>query len=317
MTARSDGGCGGYLGSTRDPTDLSGFFNGVNMPRSRSIKPGIMCNEDVAECDFATRLLFIYLWMLADREGRLEDRPRRIRVQSFPYDHDLDIDSMLSSLHEKRLILRYQVDGNKYIQILNFKKHQTPHVKERGSTIPAPEKEVSSTSVAPPDSLTTDSLTTDSLNHESLTEDKKHTAHSAARNGPRAKSDPPEEFLLAWSKYPTRVGGNPRKRALNAWNARVREGYSPNEMLDGLERYRRFCEATGIVGTSYVMQAATFFGPDRRWEEDWGPPQDVNPMDAKAKAVIAAAMGAGPAGGVDTSTTQDTAHRTFDGEILK
>jgi hypothetical protein len=42
------------------------------MARIRMIKPGVMENEELAELSPLTRLLFIYLWMLADREGRLE-----------------------------------------------------------------------------------------------------------------------------------------------------------------------------------------------------------------------------------------------------
>jgi len=42
--------------------------------RSRNIKPGFFKNEIIAEMPTETRLLFIGLWLLADREGRLEDR---------------------------------------------------------------------------------------------------------------------------------------------------------------------------------------------------------------------------------------------------
>ena len=118
---------------------------------------------------------------------------------------------------------------------------------------------------------------------------EKHMARPAARNGPRV--DEPEEFLIAWSKYPKRDGGNPRARALKAWRSRIREGVKPDELLAGLERYRQHCESRGIVGTSYVMQAATFFGPDRRWEDDWGPPEPPNRMQQEAGAVMAAVLG--------------------------
>lgn len=67
------------------------------MARSRNIKPGIMANEDLAELDAMERLLFIYLWMLADREGRLEDRPKRIKAEALPYD-SLDADQALNRI---------------------------------------------------------------------------------------------------------------------------------------------------------------------------------------------------------------------------
>ena len=36
-----------------------------------------------------------------------------------------------------------------------------------------------------------------------------------------------------------------------------------------IQRYAKFCDATGKTGTEYVMQAATFFGPDKHYENDW------------------------------------------------
>ena len=134
-----------------------------------------MANEELAECDIAARLLFIYLWMLADREGRLEDRPKRIGAQALPYDRSEDVEALLQQLHDNGFILRYQVDEGKYIQILTFSEHQTPHVKEKPSTIPSPDLHQTSTvqapdkpdtkpEQAPPDSLIPDSLIPDSPN---------------------------------------------------------------------------------------------------------------------------------------------------------
>lgn len=107
------------------------------MARSRNIKPGFFSNDDLADCQPLARLLFIGLWCVADREGRMEDRPRRIRAEILPYD-GCDIDALLNELQEHGFILRYEVGGEKYIQVLNFTKHQNPHMKEAKSTIPAP-----------------------------------------------------------------------------------------------------------------------------------------------------------------------------------
>lgn len=94
-------------------------------------------NEDLAETPPATRLLFIGLWTLADREGRLGDRPKRINAALFPFD-SFNIDSMLNELESLKFISRYEIDGSRYIQIANFTKHQVPHHKEVASEIPAP-----------------------------------------------------------------------------------------------------------------------------------------------------------------------------------
>lgn len=105
--------------------------------RSRNIKPGFFQNEELSSLPADARLLFIGLWCVADREGRLEDRPRRIKAQLFPYTNT-NVDNLLSKLEGARFIGRYEAEGGEYIVIHNFKKHQTPHPKEKPSEIPAP-----------------------------------------------------------------------------------------------------------------------------------------------------------------------------------
>ena len=108
-------------------------------------------SEGLASCSIHSRLLFIGLWCMADRSGRLEDRPLRIKAELFPYDN-CDIEAMLEELAGKKdcdgtpsFILRYG-DKKRYIQIVNFLKHQTPHIKEQASIIPAPDMHGASTS---------------------------------------------------------------------------------------------------------------------------------------------------------------------------
>ncbi len=107
------------------------------MARSRNIKPGFFTNEILGDLDPLTRLLFIGLWTLADREGRLEDRPKKIKAELLPYDN-ADVDSMLSSLEKSGFIIRYIANDKRYIQVSSFSKHQAPHHKEVASVIPAP-----------------------------------------------------------------------------------------------------------------------------------------------------------------------------------
>ena len=107
------------------------------MPRARNIKPGFFTNEVLAELPPLTRLLFIGLWTEADREGRLEDRPRRLKMRLFPGD-EFDVEEAIEALSSAGFILRYAADGGQYVQILAWHKHQRPHYKEGPSTIPAP-----------------------------------------------------------------------------------------------------------------------------------------------------------------------------------
>jgi len=118
------------------------------MARSRNIKPGFFRNEMLAECSPLARLLFAGLWCLADRDGRLEDRPKRIRAEVLPYD-DGSVDDMLGELGRAGFILRYQVGEQRFIQVQNFSRHQNPHHREPESTIPAPVEDGSKTLQAP------------------------------------------------------------------------------------------------------------------------------------------------------------------------
>jgi hypothetical protein len=105
--------------------------------RARNLKPGFFKNEQLAELPPLTRILFQGLWCLADRRGRLEDRPKRIKAEVLPYD-DWDVDRALDDLARAGFIVRYEIDGTRYIQVVNFERHQSPHVREPESTIPPP-----------------------------------------------------------------------------------------------------------------------------------------------------------------------------------
>ena len=110
------------------------------MSRSRNIKPGFFANDRLAECSPLARLLFAGLWTIADREGRLEDRPKRIKAEVLPYD-DCDIDILLGELANGGFIAKYTVGNSKYIQVVAFTKHQNPHKNEADSVIPPMESE--------------------------------------------------------------------------------------------------------------------------------------------------------------------------------
>lgn len=107
------------------------------MPRARNIKPAIMSDDVLASLDpFARLLQTVCLPMLADREGRLEDRPKKIWGEAFPYDRDLDLEKLLTQLFDHGYIDRYSVGSKKYIQILDFAASQKPHGTEKDSQIP-------------------------------------------------------------------------------------------------------------------------------------------------------------------------------------
>jgi hypothetical protein len=179
------------------------------MARSRNIKPALFKNEVLGVEDPILTILFISLWCLADKGGRLEDRPLRIKAETFPYRENIDINRYLTELSRLGFIHRYEVNGLRIIQVLNFGKHQHPHKTEAESTLPEYIDETDSCRVTvkeplnngsrPADSLNTDSLNTDSLNTDSPTPDNgtsgsKDPSVPNLRGGvAKSRDNPPEK----------------------------------------------------------------------------------------------------------------------------
>ncbi len=127
------------------------------MARIREIKPEFFLDEEIAALSPLARLAFIGLWQLADREGRLEDKPNRLRAQIFPYDQGAEMTAILDELARSpgRFIVRYQVEGRAYLEIRSFRRHQRPHPKEKPSELPAPPGQVPATPTPGPDEPST------------------------------------------------------------------------------------------------------------------------------------------------------------------
>lgn len=82
----------------------------------------------------------------------------------------------------------------------------------------------------------------------------------------------PSDFESLWGAYPEREGGNSKADAWAQYQARMRQGATPEEMLAGVMRYAAFVKAEGNAGTRYVKQAATFLGRGLHFREPWAVP---------------------------------------------
>ena len=81
-------------------------------------------------------------------------------------------------------------------------------------------------------------------------------------------------FEQAWRLYPSRNGSNPKQQALVAWKARIKAGFTPNQLLDGVTRYSAWCASTRKTGTETVMQAKRFFGSGNEFLNLWETPTE-------------------------------------------
>lgn len=232
------------------------------MARSRNIKPGFFMNEKLVELPFEARLMFIGLWTLADREGRLEDRPLRIKMSLFPADN-VNADELLDMLHDSGFIQRYEVEDRAYIEVTAFKKHQNPHVKEAASVIPAPDGHDASTGQAPdeheaspadPLNLIPDSLSPDSSGGREEDYPSKPNVHE-------------QRFDQFWQAYPKKQNkGTARK----AWLRIKPDDALTDTILGSVERHKT-CEQWTKNKGQFIPLPATWLNAEG-WLNELGRP---------------------------------------------
>jgi hypothetical protein len=121
------------------------------MARIRTIKPDFWTDEKIVELDFAARLFFIGSWNMADDNGNLQRSAKKLKMQIFPADA-IDCEPIVCSLIAHGLFSEYEVNGEKFLHINGFRKHQVINRPSK-TGLPTPD---SATSPAP---LTDDSLT--------------------------------------------------------------------------------------------------------------------------------------------------------------
>jgi hypothetical protein len=108
------------------------------MARTRNLKPSFFTNDLLAECEPMARLLFAGLWTLADRDGRLEYRPRRIKGALFPYDN-CEIELLVQQLATRGFVQVYRAGAVDVLAIPTFGEHQRCHPDERSEGLPPPQ----------------------------------------------------------------------------------------------------------------------------------------------------------------------------------
>ena len=226
--------------------------------RARNIKPSFFANDVLAEIDPLGRLLFIGLWCLADREGRLEYRPKKIKAALFPYE-EIDVPHLVSMLDTKKFIMRYNVDEMDLIKVINFEKHQTPHINETPS-------------ILPPSPICRNQKKHLPRTNTKQTSTKHDNTHDHADSGflipdsliPNASTNDPFENF--WKLYPRKVCKND---AIRSWDKIVKEGLTLDlftEIIKGLYRARLSRDWTKENGT-YIPYPATWLN-GKRWTDE-------------------------------------------------
>lgn len=111
------------------------------MARKRLVAPQFFKHGELFDAEkasgFPIRVAFEGLWVVSDRRGIFEWRPREMKLEILPYD-DLDFADVLAVLLEYDFIRTYEVNGKQYGIVPSFDRWQTFHRNEAPSDCPAP-----------------------------------------------------------------------------------------------------------------------------------------------------------------------------------
>lgn len=221
------------------------------MARSRNIKPGFFSNEYLAELEPLARILFIGLWCYADREGRLEDRPKRIKSDILPYDN-CNVNKLLNSLvaSPEKFIVRYIVDGKSYIQINNFLKHQNPHIHELPSIIPPYESMVQEPDKNGTSTVYGTSMVQEPYQHQNRVIGMRESVIGLKES---VNNDDLDSFFESlWVLYPRKEGKGQVSKTQKEKLLKI--GY--DEMVRAIERYK---DANTDTEPKFIKHGSTFF----------------------------------------------------------
>lgn len=253
--------------------------------RTRLLKPSFFTNDRLAELDPLARLLFQGLWCYADREGRLEYRPKKLKAEILPYD-DCELSDLIGQLSAAGFIVCYSVDGSPYIAVVNFTKHQKPHHLEAASALPAPAEGIvqeNHDDVEVTSTLPQGHVEDTSISHRDQSDLNPISSALTLNPSPLTCNLSPkdareravcsgDDFDRFWEAYPEKVG---KPAARRAWRAAALKARI-EDILAGLQRYK----AQKPPDRAYC-NPATFLNQER-WNDQPAPNHGVTNGRAKS-----------------------------------
>jgi hypothetical protein len=206
------------------------------MARIRSIKPEFCTSEAIAVLSIPCRLHFAMLWTHSDDHGRGADNPRLIKAALWPLDDDVDVEQVerwQQELAAAGRLVRYEVDGRRYFQVVNWDEHQHPQ-KPKPSPIPAPSE---GSAVPVSDEYATQNGSVPSVVGEvEVVVEVGETVAPSSTSLALVSDEPSADdlFDLFWASYPRKVDKPGSKRAF----AKALKSATVPEISDGLRAWK-------------------------------------------------------------------------------
>jgi hypothetical protein len=251
--------------------------------RIRTVKPEFWTSEDIASIeDWGERLLFIGLWSYVDDNGVGRDVEKLIMADLFPLEDDpretlARVSDGLRTLAERGLVMRYEVDGKRYLYI-NGWHHQKIDHPSKGGCYPLPTSE--NASPRPPEPpLSRESRETlapvpgEQGNRGKGTEAPSPepaalalvTADAATVRAPRSAFD---DF---WEHYPRKVG---KDDARKAWDKAVKvKKVDAARIVEGAQR---FAADPNLPEKQFIPHPSTWLARGG-WDDEPCPPRNPQP----------------------------------------
>lgn len=112
------------------------------MARIRSVHPDLCVSETMAAVSARAERTFVRLWTHCDDEGRCRDDSRLLRAALYPLHDDVapaDVDDDLDELAAEGvdLVVRYEVDGKRFVAVRSWGEFQHPQ-RPTKSKLPEP-----------------------------------------------------------------------------------------------------------------------------------------------------------------------------------
>jgi hypothetical protein len=221
------------------------------MARIRTIKPEFFTSEDIVELSPFARLLYIATWCEADREGRLNWKPKTFKIRYFPAD-SIDVEALCTELTQKRLVVLY---GDGFAYIPSFLKHQHVNPREAKSDLLAPFE----ANVEANEAKSTHSRVT----HASA----RVTDTQVGRKEGKESNDASltQSFESFWSVYPKRKNKGQAEKAFAKINPDSDLLQTILNAVEGADGSADWLKANG----QFIPYPATWLGA-RGWEDEAG-----------------------------------------------
>lgn len=229
------------------------------MAKIRMIKTEVRTSDKVASWPIEVRYFWILLWGYVDDHGKGKDNPLLVKADCFPLDENITsdvIDGWLWLLSDAGVIVRYEVDGTRFVAVRNWAEHQKPQHPGK-DLFPAWTQENariyadSATFMQP--SCNTHETCTPELSRVELSRDELF-------NDVEPVSSYSDDFESWWKAYPRRQG---KGKAYDAWQQALRKG-TANQMIDSAIKY---ATSPDLPEVKFVPLPATWLNQER-WNDD-------------------------------------------------